>query len=191
MTEELPDWTTPPRLTGWEADDLDHLPEAPKHIELIDGALIFRLLPQQQWCSRVTSEMASALVQAAPAGLTVVRQMTVRLDKQSRTEPDILVTTAPCERDRTWFAPEDVPLIVEVASPESAARDRSIKPFKYAQAGIPNFWRIEEEGEGEFVVHVYELDTVTNAYVPTGIHRERLKVSVPFPLDIDLAALAY
>jgi hypothetical protein len=30
---------------------------------------------------------------------------------------------------------------------------------------------------------------MTRTYVPTGIHRGRLKVSVPFPLDIDLDAL--
>lgn len=38
--EPLPDWFMPPP-GGWTADDLDRLPpEAPQHIELIDGALI-------------------------------------------------------------------------------------------------------------------------------------------------------
>ncbi|HEY8982849.1 MAG TPA: Uma2 family endonuclease [Streptomyces sp.] len=165
------------------ADDLDRMPHAPKHVELIDGALIFRLLPQRFWCSSVTTNLVQALAQAAPAGFDVARQMTVRLDRHSRTEPDALVTTAPYDPDLTWFAPEDVPLVVEVVSHESAVRDRSLKPFKYAQAGIAHFWRVEEEEDGAPVVHVYELD------VPTGIHRDRLKLSVPFPPDIDLAAL--
>lgn len=30
---------------------------------------------------------------------------------------------------------------------------------------------------------------VTRTYVPTGIHRDRIKVAVPFPLDIDLGTL--
>ncbi|MFB6618647.1 hypothetical protein ACIGFK_29645 [Streptomyces sp. NPDC085524] len=34
-----------------------------------------------------------------------------------------------------------------------------------------------------------ELDTVTRAYVATGIHREWPKVSVPFPAAIDLGRL--
>ncbi|MEU4618863.1 hypothetical protein AB0G04_02630 [Actinoplanes sp. NPDC023801] len=34
----LPDWMRPPREEGWFAEDLDHLPEAPRHTELIDGA---------------------------------------------------------------------------------------------------------------------------------------------------------
>ncbi|WP_258873143.1 DUF6000 family protein [Streptomyces sp. M7] len=33
----LPDWMRPPREEGWSADDLDHLPEAPRRTELIDG----------------------------------------------------------------------------------------------------------------------------------------------------------
>ncbi|MEU9142817.1 hypothetical protein [Streptomyces sp. NPDC048349] len=63
-----------------------------------------------------------------------------------------------------------------------------MKPFTYAQAGIPHFWRVEDEPAGP-AVHVYELDTVTRSYVATGIHREWLKVSVPFPAAIDLGEL--
>lgn len=39
------------------------------------------------------------------------------------------------------------------------------------------------------VVHSYELDDTTRAYVATGIHRERVKAAVPFELDIDLGGL--
>ncbi len=38
-------------------------------------------------------------------------------------------------------------------------------------------------------MHAYELDGMTGAYVATGIHRGRLKVSVPFPVVIDLDGL--
>ncbi|GAV42539.1 hypothetical protein Saa2_05470 [Streptomyces acidiscabies] len=50
--------------------------------------------------------------------------MTVRLDRRSRFEPNVLVATAAYDPDRTWYAPEDVVLVVEVVSEESAARDR-------------------------------------------------------------------
>jgi hypothetical protein len=76
----------------------------------------------------------------------------------------------------------------EVVSEESADRDRSLKPFKYAQARIPHFWRVEDEA-GAPTVHTYELDPMTSAYVATGIYRNQLKVSVPIPLDIDLDSL--
>ncbi|GAA4697100.1 Uma2 family endonuclease [Streptomyces youssoufiensis] len=188
MTAGLPDWMIPPRPSGWEADDLDHLPQAPRHTELIDGALIFVVTPQRSWHSRLVENMTFALRQAAPAGYEVEREMTVRLDTKSRPEPDILVTTAAYRPDRTWYAPDDVALVIEVVSEESADRDRSLKPFKYAQAEIAHFWRVEDEA-GAPAVHTYELDPMTHAYVPTGIHRNRLKTTVPFDLDIGLTSL--
>ncbi|WP_370268787.1 Uma2 family endonuclease [Streptomyces sp. V4I8] len=177
----------PPRPSGWEADDLDHLPQAPRHTELIEGALIFRMSPQRSWTSRLVGKLTFALRQAAPEGFETEREMTVRLDKKSRPEPDILVTTAAYDPDRTWYAPADVALVIEVVSEESADRDRSLKPFKYAQARIPHFWRVEDEGGP--TVHIYELDTMTSTYVATGIHRDRLKAAVPFPTDLDLKNL--
>ncbi|MGW6710613.1 Uma2 family endonuclease [Streptomyces sp. NPDC054956] len=178
----------PPRPSGWEADDLDHLPQAPRHTELIDGALIFMMSPQRSWHSRLVENLTFALRQAAPQGFEVEREMTVRLDRSSRPEPDVLVATVGYDPDRTRYLPEEVALVVEVVSDESADRDRSIKPFKYAQAGIPHFWRVEDE-QGAPAVHVYELDSLTRSYVATGIHRARLKVPVPFAADIDLTVL--
>ncbi|MDQ8702425.1 Uma2 family endonuclease [Streptomyces sp. LHD-70] len=188
MTAELPDWMYPPRPSGWEADDLDHLPQAPRHTELIDGALIFMMSPQRSWHARLVENLTFALRQAAPDGFDTAREMTIRLDKKSRPEPDVLVAAAAYEPDRTSYLPEEVALVVEVVSEESADRDRNTKPFKYAQAGIPHFWRVEDE-DGEPAVHVYELDQVTHSYVPTGIHRGRLKTTVPFVMDIDLGSL--
>ncbi|WP_107401756.1 Uma2 family endonuclease [Streptomyces acidiscabies] len=68
--------------------------------------------------------MAHALGRSAPGGCQVVGEMTVRLDRRSRFEPNVLVATAAYDPDRTWYAPEDVVLVVEVVSEESAARDR-------------------------------------------------------------------
>ncbi|WP_372412138.1 Uma2 family endonuclease [Streptomyces luteireticuli] len=188
MAAEFPEWMIPPRPTGWEADDLDHLPDAPRHTELIDGALIFMMSPQRSWHSRLVENITFSLRQAAPDSIEVEREMTVRLDKKSRPEPDVLAARVPYDPHRTRYLPEEVVLVIEVVSDESADRDRSIKPFKYAQAGIPHFWRVEDE-DGSPAVHIYELDVVTRSYVATGIHRGRLKASVPFPVDIDLESL--
>ena len=47
-----------------------------------------------------------------------------------------------------------------------------------------------EKGEGRLpIVYVYEFDAVTGSYVPTGIYHDRLKVSVPFTIDIDLTEI--
>jgi Uma2 family endonuclease len=79
-------------------------------------------------------------------------------------------------------------LVVEVVSPESAHRDRTVKLRKYAEAGITNYWRVEEEDRAP-VVHAYELDGPTQSYAPTGIHRLELRVPKPFAITLDLGRL--
>lgn len=185
---ELPDWMRPPRAEGWFAEDLDCLPEAPRHTELIDGALVFMMSPQRSWHGRFLTALTVALMDQAPDGFEVEREMTIRLDARNRPEPDLLVTTLPFERDRTWYPPEGVRLVVEVVSPESAHRDRTVKLRKYAEAGIAHYWCVEED-DGAPVVHVYELDAPTGVYAPAGIFRTRLERPVPFPIELDLDAL--
>jgi Uma2 family endonuclease len=185
----LPDWMRPPRTEGWFAEDLDRLPQAPRHTELIDGALVFMMSPQRSWHGRVVTALTTALMAQAPGGFEVEREMTIRLDERNRPEPDLLVTTAAYDPDRTWYAPEDVRLVVEVVSPESAHRDRTVKLRKYAEAGIRHYWRVEDENAVP-VIHVYERDEPTRAYAPAGIFRESLRRPFPFPIGLDVRGLA-
>ncbi|MEV4136886.1 Uma2 family endonuclease [Dactylosporangium sp. NPDC049742] len=184
----VPDWMHPPRPEGWFADDLDHLPEAPRHTELIDGALVFMMSPQRSWHARVIYALVNTLTEQAPMGVEVEPQMTIRLDKRNRPEPDLVATTAPYDPNRTFYTPDQVLLVVEVVSPESAHRDRTVKVRKYAEAGIAHYWRIEEEHSLP-VVHAYELDEPTRSYVATGIHRGTLRTVAPFAVTIDLDKL--
>ncbi|MEV7773292.1 Uma2 family endonuclease [Kitasatospora sp. NPDC086791] len=185
---ELPDWMYAPRAEGWFADDLDHLPQAPRHTELIDGALVFMMSPQRSWHTRVVRRLTDVLEQSVPDGVLAEGEMTIKLDPRNRPEPDVVVATAEYDPDRTRYAPADVLLVVEVVSPESAHRDRTVKVRKYAEAGIPHYWIVEDEA-GRPVVHVYELDRATNAYAPAGIFRGTLERPVPFPVTVDLDAL--
>ncbi|WP_189328495.1 Uma2 family endonuclease [Actinoplanes ianthinogenes] len=184
----VPEWMNPPRVEGWFAEDLDHLPEAPPHTELIDGALVLMMSPQRAWHGRVLTSLVNVLTNQAPENIEVEREMTIRLDERNRPEPDLLVTTASFQPDRTFYTPDQVILVAEVISPESAHRDRTVKLRKYAEAGIAHYWIVEDENQ-EPVVHTYELDRPTNAYVATAIHRDELRTPVPFPVEINLTDL--
>lgn len=187
---ELPDWMRPPRPEGWLAEDLDNLPDAPRHTELIDGVLVFMMSPQRRWHSSVIFTLRTELTHQAPEGFFVDSEMTVRLDERNRPEPDVIVSTATIDSDATCYEARDVVLGIEVVSPESAHRDRTVKPHKYAEAGINHFWRVEPEtADASTTVHVYELDDLTRTYVPTGIFRDTLTVDVPFPVELDVQAL--
>ncbi|MFF2845340.1 Uma2 family endonuclease [Streptomyces sp. NPDC058001] len=185
---ELPDWMHPPRAEGWLAEDLDHLPDAPRHTELIHGALVFLVAPLPCRHGEVVTLLAAALREQVPSHVRVGREMTVKLDERNRLAPDLLVTTADHDGDRTWFTPDEVRLVIEVVSPESAHRDRTVKLRKYAEAGIRHYWCVEDES-GAPVVHVYELDEATSAYAPAGIFRGVLKRPVPFEISLDLDKL--
>ncbi|MET8146918.1 hypothetical protein ACIBSW_03860 [Actinoplanes sp. NPDC049668] len=56
----VPEWMRPPRPEGWYAEDLDHLPEAPRHTELIDATLVFTMLPQRSWHARLITALVVA-----------------------------------------------------------------------------------------------------------------------------------
>ncbi|MEV8032604.1 Uma2 family endonuclease [Streptomyces sp. NPDC086182] len=183
-------WPIPPP-EGWTADDLDRIPGLPPHTELIDGSLVF-MSPQTAFHGRCMRLLENALLEQAPDHLDVMREMTIKLDTKNRPEPDVMVfpVDANTGPGQTWYKPEDILLAVEVVSPDSRERDREVKPRKYAEAGVPHFWRVEQdEDKGLPVVYVYELDPATKSYGLTGIFHDRLKATVPFEIEIDLTAI--
>ncbi|MGP4044814.1 Uma2 family endonuclease [Streptomyces sp. 2A115] len=183
-----PSWPIPPE-GGWTADDLDRLPNLPPHTELIDGSLVF-VSPQTLFHSRAVSFFEWQLQSVAPPDLEVIREFTIDIDRQNRPEPDVVVVQGDVVEDseQTRFPAAAVVLAIEVVSPDSVARDRETKPLKYARAKIPHYWRVENE-KGLAAVHAFELEPTTGTYTSVGIFRERMKVSVPFPVDLDLTGI--
>ncbi|MGW1377570.1 Uma2 family endonuclease [Streptomyces sp. NPDC002446] len=191
MTAEIAHhWPVPPQ-DGYTVDDLLTLPDLPPHTELIDGSLVF-VSPQRNFHSTVVDLLVNGLRRTVPPELRVRREMTVVIDKRNGPEPDVLVVRATSVRNQhqTYYQVRDVMLAVEVVSPESEARDLDTKPHKYANAGIPYFWRVEMAGPDERpVVHAFELDRDARLYSSVGVHHNRLKLSAPFDIDIDLTAI--
>lgn len=180
-------WPVPPQ-DGYTVDDLFTLPDLPPHTELLDGSLVF-VSPQRRFHAKMIDLLMIGLRATIPDDLKAEREMTVLLDRRNGPGPDVSVVRADAatDLDLTRFQASDILLAVEVVSPDSEARDRDTKPQKYAGAGIPNFWLVEMAGTDQHpVVRVYELDPVSKSYALTGIHHDRLKTGVPFPIDIDI-----
>ncbi|MEU8840035.1 Uma2 family endonuclease [Streptomyces roseus] len=181
-------WPIPP-AGGWTADDLDTLPNLPPHTELIDGSLIF-VSPQTLFHSRAVGFFERQIESLAPERVEVLREFTIDIDRHNRPEPDVIVCREDVvnDLDQTRLPAEAVLLAIEVVSPESIGRDRETKPVKYARAGIPHYWRVENK-DGRAVVYVFEREPVTRSYIAVGIFHDRLKVSAPFPIDLDLTEI--
>ncbi|MCO6006795.1 Uma2 family endonuclease [Actinoallomurus purpureus] len=171
------------------ADDLDSIPDLHPHTELIDGSLVLDG-PQTNVHMLAVSLLAMGLRRLAPSDLRVRHDMTITIGRRQRPKPDVLVVRTAGETglDQTTYRPEHVVLVAEVVSRDSAERDQERKPQLYAEAGIPHFWRVEHTG-WRLTVYVYELDPATKAYALTGVHHDRLKLTVPFDLDVDLTEI--
>ncbi len=76
-------------------------------------------------------------------------------------------------------------------SPGSITADQTDKPAEYAGAGIPHFWRVENETDDVrgLTVFCYRLDPTTRVYTSSGAHKGKLAVSDPFDFAIDPADL--
>lgn len=168
---------------------MDRVGGLPPHTELIDGELVVRG-PQTAFHMATLRLLEHGLRVQVPEHLDVVREMTTKLGRRDRPEPDLMVVPydALTGLRQTWYDPADIVLAVEIVSEESEQRDRAVKPSKYAGARIPHFWRVEKNAELP-VVYVYELDPATGSYAISGIHHDQLKVIVPFPITVDLTTL--
>jgi Uma2 family endonuclease len=187
--EPLPSWFFGPP-GGWHAEDLDNLPPAaPRHIELIDGGLV-AMVPQKSFHAKVMNGLYVLLSSQVPEGLGVTTQMTIRLGDRQRPEPDVLVIDRAAleDNERTWFRLDETHLVIEIVSPESETRDLKRKPQLYAEAGIRHFWRVDNDG-GRPVVFAFELDPGSNTYAPIGVYREKMKLTAPFPIEIQVDTL--
>jgi len=182
-------WPVPPP-GGFTAEDLDHLTDLPAHTELIDGSLVF-VSPQKAFHTLVLDLLVTALRVSVPKHLRVRREMSVILDRRQRPEPDVTVVRADAVTggDQTAYPADAVVLAIEVVSPDSEIRDRERKPQLYARAGIGHFWRVEDDGSGNAIVYIYELDPASNTYALTGIFHDRVKVNVPFDINLDLTEI--
>lgn len=175
----------PPRDSGWESDDLD-MYDLPDHIELIYGALELMMSPQRSWHDEVMFRLRIILDRVVPDGLRIHQEMTVRIDRKNRPEPDLLVVADQpgYTRDTRWFHPRDVGLVVEVESPESEDRDRRLKPGIYAIGGIPYYLRVSEAAEGLPVLHLYHLEE--GEYRLVSEQYGRVVLNEPFKVDARL-----
>jgi Uma2 family endonuclease len=182
-------WLRPPD-GGFTAEDLDRIPDLPPHTELIDGSLVL-VSPQKLFHMAAVDVLSSELRRQAPRDLfRVRREMSIILDRRQRPEPDVLVIRADAKIgfNETWYPAEAVVLAVEVVSPDSEVRDRERKPQLYANAGIKHFWRVEDVSD-EIVLHAFDLEPETRQYAQVGVFRDRVKLSLPFEIDIDLTEI--
>lgn len=179
---------TPPR-GGFTARDLPRLMEVVDvRFELLDGAVVM-MAPSTVWHNEVIDILKFALRRVAPGWAAVATEQGIDLGC-TVPEPDLLVVSRDAVAASSLsFSPEDVHLVVEVVSPGTKTKDRVLRPAQYAEAGIKCFWRVENE-DNAIVLYTFEL-LPEGGYAPTGVHRTRVQVDRPFPIDIELPEVTW
>lgn len=143
--------------------DLLQLPETDRYqLELHEG--VIRVVPPPKpGHNDVQLDLAFYF---RARGRKAYTEMGVKFNDHSYRIPDVTVLrpgrTATAE---TVQSPDIVDLLVEVVSPTSVEEDRLVKAKVYADAGIPEYWRVERAATGYVVVQGRLHD---GHYVPVG-----------------------
>ena len=170
----------------WTEEDFLALPED-RRVELLDGELL--VSPSARHIhQRLSFRLAGALDAAAPDGFEVLEAVNVRVAPGRILIPDIAVITNP-GADVTVSDAADVAMVVEIVSPGSVVADRAVKPQLYAAAGIQHYLRVELGDTGPTAI-AFRLRDTRYVEATRAERGQRLQLSEPFGVDVDLGELA-
>ena len=168
---------------GLTVDDLDDLPED-IYYELRDGELVDRpaQLPIHQL---FVMEIISALDVRDSRDHLASHSLAVLVDPRNVPFPDVVLfaVRAAC---RSPVPADDVILVAEVLSAQSASVDRSLKARLYARAGIQSYWIVDPHA-ARVTLSQFELGA-DGAYEPVLQTDDLVTVHQPWTVTLDLPA---
>ena len=150
-----------PRNSG-AADDRLHtledylsLPDD-QRVEMIDGVFYDMAAPttvHQSVAGFLFKKLLDFVMENKGPCFPFMSPVDVQLDCDDKTvvQPDVLVV---CDRSkyrdcRVWGAPD---LVVEVLSPSTRRKDMQLKMYKYAGAGVREYWMVDPEKNLQFPI---------------------------------------
>jgi Uma2 family endonuclease len=140
------DWVPGPPQGSWTYEDYAGLPDDGHRYEIVNGVLVMAPAPDLGHQSIVLrlSYYLFAHAELAGLGRVFAGPVDVELGSKNVFQPDVVVIlNAHLDRmtqKKIIGAPD---LVVEVASPSTAAYDRLTKYDVYARAGITEYWIVK------------------------------------------------
>ena len=130
-------------------------------VELVDGEIDRLNQPQNPHSRRQTSILVR-LARLCPETLLRV-EIGIDLGDDTVFGCDLALLREPVE-ERYWLQPDDLALVIEV-SVSTLSRDLGLKLPRYAAAGVPELWIVDDHAR---VTHVYR-DPVDGAYANSAM----------------------
>jgi Uma2 family endonuclease len=168
------------QFARYTVEDVLDLPDDSPRVELTDGVLAVVPSPSAGH-QKINVRLVSWLERHIPAGFESLMALGVLIDVDTTREPDAVIVHAPADLDHHFCKAEQVLVAVEIVSPGTRRRDRFEKPALYASAGIPHYWRIEQNP-----VHVFAYDLVGSNYELVADSTEELVLSEPFEIKLPI-----
>lgn len=130
--------------SGWTYEDYAKLPDNGNQYEIVAG--ILELKPSASTThQRISHRLTSVLTDSCEdESIILYAPMDVILSDQDTRQPDILMihrSRSPIVQEHAIVGPPD--LVVEILSPTSVKRDRTMKLRTYAQFGVPEYWIVD------------------------------------------------
>lgn len=129
----------------WTYEDYRQLPDDGNRYEIIDGRLYVTPAPSpyHQILSRRLQFLFYPL-ELAGQGQIFNTPVDLLMLGATPVQPDLVFLDAEQAALITSRALEGVPkLVVEILSPSTAGRDRTLKSHKYAACGLPHYWIVD------------------------------------------------
>lgn len=161
------DQVSGPKQGYWSYDDYATLEDDGQRYEVVDGVLLMAPAPSPRHQSR-SSRLHFYLYQNVDLnglGKVFYAPVDVQLAPNTVVQPDLLVmlnaNLGKITKSHIVGAPD---LVIEIASPGTAAYDRLSKFQAYARAGVEEYWIVNPERRTIEVAFLQD-----DAYVPQGI----------------------
>jgi Uma2 family endonuclease len=130
--------------SGWTVEDYYQLPEDGNQYELFSGKLELKPSPTTIH-QRMSQRLMRKLVDTCEnENIIMHAPVDVILSENETRQPDILMIHRSRESIIEVHAVVGPPdLVIEILSPSTAKRDRTVKKESYAQFGVPEYWIVD------------------------------------------------
>lgn len=139
--------------------DLAHTPDDGNRYEILEGNLLVTPSPAplHQRISKRLQRQLEAYFETGSIGEVFDAPVDVILTFHDVVAPDLVVVADPKQITKRGI--EGAPLlVVEILSPSTRDRDRTVKARRYAEVGIPHYWIADPDVQG---IECYRLQTTT------------------------------
>lgn len=149
------------------------LPDDGKRYEILDGDLYVTPSPTARH-QIVSANLLSALadhVRAHGLGKVLTAPLDVIFAEDTIAQPDLLFISnerLPILREWVHGAPD---LVIEILSPGTQQRDRTLKRYLYARYGVRELWLVDPEARS---VEVFRLDAAADTPLRLFANRDVL-----------------